>query len=176
MSRSRLTAFGTLGASVALAASPLAVANAAAAPKPSPTVTRPAPATAAPSPGEITTAAADGHVYAYEHADYTGVACGWTGNHNWWKYPRADIYGGPAATCWGEYNPNMLNRATSLWNNGHPTGRSVVRFWKGQSGSTPKLCLNAGDYWGNLNDGGRRFNDGSWANDEIEAHSWGYDC
>lgn len=177
MLRSAITALGTLCVSAGLAVSPLAAANAAPSPEPPTAVSKPSPAKGAPTPSdEIGVAAADGRVYAYEHAFFKGIACGWVGHHNWWKYPRASIYGGPPATCWGEYSPNMLNRASALWNNGYHGSLSLVRFYKGMTGSGPRLCLNAGDYWDNLNSGTPRFSDGSWANDEIESHRWHNTC
>jgi len=61
----------------------------------------------------------DGNVYAYEHANFQGAVCHWTGNDPDWS------------TC--SPGGNMLNRASSLWNNGFPGRLDDVNFYWGKS-------------------------------------------
>jgi hypothetical protein len=107
--------------------------------------------------------AADGNVYAYEHINFGGAVCAWSGND----------------TDWGSCSPGgtMLNRASSLWNNGYAGGNDEVNFYWGQSYTGAWDCLGVGDAWSNLTNqrfiyGSGRPGHGQSTNDNIASHKW----
>lgn len=96
------------------------------------------------------------------HANFEGRSCAWAGDDGWWgdncKLP-----------VWGGFD----NIASSVWNNGYPTAYSTVKLLKhANTTPNPTMCLDAGDYWGNLDLGYEIFSDGTKSNDQISAHRW----
>jgi hypothetical protein len=103
--------------------------------------------------------AADGNVYAYEHANFGGARCAWSGNSSDWS------------SC------GMRNRASSLRNNGYPGGNDDVNFYWGTGHTGAWDCLGVGDAWSNL--ANQRFiyrpglpGYGESTNDNISSHKW----
>ncbi len=101
---------------------------------------------------------ADGYLYAYDLAGFSGASCRWKGNDGYW----------------GDECGNFNDRATSLWNNGFPGNFSEVALYRhvkpgaGQS----VFCIEAGSYYGDLSLGYEKFLDGGSADNAISAHTW----
>lgn len=107
--------------------------------------------------------AADGKVYAYQNWNFGGTYCGWVGND----------------TDWGSCSPagSMLNRASSLWNNGYAGGYDDVNFYWGKSYTGAWDCLSNGTYWTNLQNQYFAYGAGlagyhQSTNDNIASHKW----
>ena len=107
--------------------------------------------------------AADGNVYAYEHSNFAGARCNWVGNDG----------------DWGSCSPagTMLNRASSLWNNGYAGGNDDVNFYWGKWYTGAWDCLGVGDRWSNLANQWFAYGPGlpgygQSTNDNIASHKW----
>ena len=115
-----------------------------------------------------TASAADGNVYAFDGGDFDGAYCAWDGADGDWSTCSAD-----------GVNRNLLNRASSLWNNGFPGGNDDVNFYYDQNQQGAWACLGNGDSWADLASGTRIFSwgpgqRGYWTNinDNIASHKW----
>lgn len=120
--------------------------------------------------------AADGYVYAYDQPygwSRGGDACRWIGSDsNWYD------------CTWYGVRKNMLNRASSLWNNGWAGGYDKVNFYWGSNWSGAWACLGVGDYWADLPLGREKFswytNDkrglGESLNNNVASHKWVTRC
>ncbi|GAA2478541.1 hypothetical protein GCM10010406_13380 [Streptomyces thermolineatus] len=125
-------------------------------------VSAPAPAAESGTVGAL----ADGYLYAYEHINWGGAYCRWYGDDADWS------------TC--SPGGNMRNKASSLWNNGHPGSYDdVLLYWDVNYGRA-RACIPNGVYWNNLT--GLYFNDsgygghGQTLNDNISSHKWVDSC
>jgi hypothetical protein len=117
--------------------------------------------------------AADGKVYAYQYRYWQGFYCGWVGNDTDWS------------TCYDNAGDlhNMLNQASSLWNNGYAGGYDKVNFYWGKSYYGAWACLGVGDYWADLPLGREHFTwgpglpgYGQVVNDNVASHKWVTRC
>jgi hypothetical protein len=112
--------------------------------------------------------AADGNVYAFEGTYNSGPYCAWSGDDGDWS------------TCsGGGVNRNMLNKASSLWNNGYPGSYDDVNFYYNQGQGGAWACLGNGDAWADLSLGHEIFSwgpglagHGGRINDDIASHKW----
>jgi hypothetical protein len=106
--------------------------------------------------------AADGYLYAWEHQNWDGRYCQWSGGDSNWD------------TC-SPQGP-MRNTASSVFNNGY-THDVWLYYSPGPSGA--HFCLNRGVYYENIvhhyfpqnGSGG-----GTSLNDNIAAHAWTPNC
>jgi len=107
--------------------------------------------------------AADGRVYAWEHAYTQGRVCSWVGNDTNWT------------TC--SPGGNLRNQASTLWNNGYAGGNDDVNFYWGLSYTGAWDCLRVGTWWSNLQYqrfiyGAGRSGYNQVTNDNISSHKW----
>ncbi len=103
--------------------------------------------------------ALDGNVYAYENTNRTGNYCYWSGNSGDWSW------------C------GMLNRASSLWNNGYVGGNDDVNFYWGRGYTGAWDCLPQGARWDDLGQHWFAYGAGlngylQTTNNNIESHKW----
>ncbi|MEV6962465.1 hypothetical protein AB0M97_25405 [Streptomyces sp. NPDC051207] len=105
---------------------------------------------------------ADGRVWVWEHAGFSGNGCGMTYNQQDYRN---------LGSC-----SNMDNIVSSVWNSGYVGTFDDVRLHEGYAYSGVRMCISVGDEWGNLDLGYEKFNDGTKANDRISSHIWASSC
>ncbi len=118
-----------------------------------------------------------GYFYAWQDADYTLWWCAWFNNDRDWGFCDEKGYG----------STTMLNRASSVANNGYPVALDKVRLYYNKpnenGGRSAWACIGQGDEWHWLGD--RYFNLGATGsgtghglstNDNIAGHAWADTC
>ncbi|MBW1601409.1 peptidase inhibitor family I36 protein [Streptomyces sp. JJ66] len=137
---------GACALALPLVAAPGVLAGSASATTPA---TTPAAAPAAPA-----APAADGNFWVWEHANFNGAACGWSGNDASWR------------TCGHSGRFNMNDRASSWRNSGYSGAYGDVRLYEHASYTGASTCAPNGGS-GNLSR--------SW-NDRVSSHKWVTNC
>ncbi len=111
----------------------------------------------AATPAASAPAAADGFLYAWEHAHAGGAHCRWNKeNANW-------------AGC--------RNRVSDVWNNGFPGRLEAVRLYYGLAMTGSWVCLQQGESIPDLKAAGTLFTgpgagQGQEVNDNVSSHKW----
>ncbi|GII78082.1 hypothetical protein Sru01_30640 [Sphaerisporangium rufum] len=121
----------------------------------------------APAAENVSAAAADGNLYAWDGINRTGAWCRWAGNDSNWDNCSGN-------TSW------MRNRASSLENRGYAGAYEDVDLYYNTNYGGSHICLWNGRYLNNLSgiyyswDG--LAGQGQTTNNNIASHRWSNNC